>query len=435
MNARNFLYLNRYNKGRAKFAADDKLTTKKLFIKNNIPTATIIQAFATRKGLKNYSWDLPKEGFAIKPARGYGGEGILVFKNWDGLSGTTISSRAYTLKQIKSHILDIFDGIYSLQSIPDKAYIEGRIVPHRFFKKFGSMGLPDIRIIVFNKIPIMAMLRIPTEESHGRANLHQGAIGVGIGLRTGITKYAILRNKYLKFIPGTKIKTSGIKIPNWEEIMLLATRAQIVSGLGFAGVDIVVEKKRGPIVLEINARPGLSIQNANLASLRERLERVEALNVPNAERGVEIARSIFAEKFSHKVKEERKILSVIEPVTIFFNGKSGEYKAKIDTGAYRSSIDKSIVEEFGFHLLPDNIHVSSASGGGVRPAIKLEFNLGGKKISTIASVADRSHLQFPIIIGRRDLKGFYVNPLLSHEQKSSRFVDQDDHYEYDLPEE
>src|SRR3990167_8611554 len=391
MNARNFLYLNRYNKGRAKFAADDKLTTKKLFIKNNIPTATIIQAFATRKGLKNYSWDLPKEGFAIKPARGYGGEGILVFKNWDGLSGTTISSRAYTLKQIKSHILDIFDGIYSLQSIPDKAYIEGRIVPHRFFKKFGSMGLPDIRIIVFNKI--------------------------------------------LKFIPGTKIKTSGIKIPNWEEIMLLATRAQIVSGLGFAGVDIVVEKKRGPIVLEINARPGLSIQNANLASLRERLERVEALNVPNAERGVEIARSIFAEKFSHKVKEERKILSVIEPVTIFFNGKSGEYKAKIDTGAYRSSIDKSIVEEFGFHLLPDNIHVSSASGGGVRPAIKLEYNLGGKKISTIASVADRSHLQFPIIIGRRDLKGFYVNPLLSHEQKSSRFVDQDDHYEYDLPEE
>jgi alpha-L-glutamate ligase-like protein len=410
MNARNFLYISRYNKVRAKVLADNKLATKRLLLENNISTVEIIHSFATRKGIQNYSWNLPKEGFAIKPARGYGGEGILVFDKWEGEHGTTISGETYTLKQIKSHILDIFDGIYSLQSIPDKAYIEERIVPDPFFKKLAEIGLPDIRIIVFNKVPVMAMLRIPTLESHGRANLHQGAVGIGIGMRTGITKHAILYDKALKFIPGTKIKASGIKIPNWDDILLLASRAQTVSGLGFAGVDIVVDKQKGPIVLEINARPGLSIQNANLASLRTRLETVEGLKVLTCERGVEVARSIFAEDLSYKVKTEPKILSVIEPVTIFSSGTSREYLAKLDTGAYRTSIDKSIARELGLPFHKETFITKSATGEQERRAVKLTMSLGGRKISTIATVASRSHLNYPIIIGVRDLKGFYINP-------------------------
>lgn len=410
MNARNFLYLNRYNKARAKFAADNKLATKKLLIKNGIPAVEIIHSFATRKGIKNYSWDLPSAGFVIKPARGYGGEGILVFEKWYGNQGITISSKIYTLKQLQSHILDIFDGIYSLQSIPDKAYIEERITPDPFSKKLAAVGLPDIRIIVFNKIPVMAMLRIPTVESKGKANLHQGAIGIGIGMRTGITKHAILYDKPLRFLPGTKIKTSGIKIPNWDEILLLASRAQIVSGLGFAGIDIVVHKTRGPIVLEINARPGLSIQNANLASLRTHLERVSGLKVLTPERGVEIAKSVFAEEFSYKVKIEPKILSVIEPVTIFFNGDSREYMAKLDTGAFRTSIDERIAKDLSLPSHDETFVTKSATGRQKRQAVKLNMKLAGKKISTIATVTRRSHLSYPIIIGIRDLKGFYINP-------------------------
>lgn len=411
MNARNFLYLNRYNKSRAKISADNKLATKKILIENGIPTVKLIHSFATRKGLKKFSWNLPEDGFAIKPARGYGGEGILVFSKWDGTQGTTISGRVYSLKQIKSHILDIFDGVYSLQSIPDKAYIEKLIEPDPFFKKLAPIGLPDIRVIVFKKIPIMAMLRLPTLKSHGKANLHQGAIGIGIGMRTGITNHAILQNKALKFIPGTKIKTSGIKIPNWDEILLIASKAQFASGLGFAGIDIVVQKNKGPVVLEINVRPGLSIQNANLASLRLRLETVEHLNPLTSPHGVEISRSIFAEDFSYKVQTEPNILSVIEPVIIYIDGKiSREYLAKIDTGAYRTSIDANIAKELSL-LSHDRIFIAkSASGIQRRGSVKLRMKLGGKKISTIATIAPRSHMSFPIIIGVRDLKGFYVNP-------------------------
>lgn len=429
MNARNFLYITRFNKSGSKRRADNKLETKRLLANNNIATASLLHSFVTRKGIKNYSWDLPREGFVIKPARGYGGKGILVITKWENGQGIDISGKVLSQKRIQSHILDIFDGIHSLQSLPDKAYIEERITVDPFFRKFSPIGLPDVRVIVFNKIPIMAMLRIPTEASHGKANIHQGAIGAGIGMRTGITKHAIFKEKPLKFIPGTKIKTSGIKIPRWDEILLLASRAQSISGLGYAGVDIVFDKNKGLLVLEINARPGLSIQNANLASLRSRLERVENLNVTTNERGVEIAKSVFAEEFSDKVKPEYKVLSVIEPIKVINNGNTREYQAKLDTGAFRTSFDRSVIEELKIPILATKFRTVSASGRQERNGAKVQFLLGGEKITTIATVSERSHLRFPIIVGRRDLKGFHINPTLPNVNKKIENDFYDDDYD------
>ena len=300
MNARNFLYVNRYNKAYAKRRADDKVETKRILISTGIPSAKIIHTFLSRESIKKFNWELPGEGFVVKPSRGYGGEGILVFNKWDGNKAATVSGKTYTVRQIQSHIFDIFEGIYSLQFIPDTAYIEERIKPNQFFKKLTPSGLPDIRIIVFNKIPIMAMLRIPTRASNGKANLHQGGIGIGVEMRTGITNFAYSRGKLVKKLPDTKIKTAGIKVPDWDEILLLSAKTQIAMGLGYAGVDIVLDRDHGPVVIEVNSRPGLAIQNANQASLRFRLETVENLKVPDAERGVEISKSIFAEEFSIK---------------------------------------------------------------------------------------------------------------------------------------
>jgi glutathione synthase/RimK-type ligase-like ATP-grasp enzyme len=44
--------------------------------------------------------------------------------------------------------------------------------------------------------------------------------------------------------------------------------------LGYLGVDIVLTPDKGPILLELNARPGLGIQIANLAGLVPRLEKI-----------------------------------------------------------------------------------------------------------------------------------------------------------------
>jgi len=416
MNARNFLYIRRYNSGEAKWRADDKLVTKQLLIKHHMATPKLISKFIHPDDIKNFNWQLPENGFAIKPARGYGGGGILVIKSWDGEYAETTSGEVYSKKQIQSHIYDIFDGAYSLQYIPDKAFIEGLVNPANIFKKNGIRGVPDIRIIVFRKIPIMAMMRVPTNESHGKANLHLGAIGVGIDIRTGITIHAIYKNKPISLYPDNKKRIAGVKIPKWHEILLLASKVATVSQLGYVGVDIVIDEHEGPQVIEINARPGLNIQNANMVSLRTRMERVEDMHIPTPERGVEIAQSLFSEHYSDRVKTSPKILTVIQPVTIYGNLKNGvdthkeTVHAKLDSGAYRSSIDKKLAKKLSLPVSDKKVFIQSASGTAYRKTVHLTFDLAGKKIKSIATVVDRSHLKFPVIIGRIDLKGFLLKP-------------------------
>lgn len=412
MNARNYLYIRAYNGTQAKQAADDKLLTKQALSVHALSTPKLIYHFKNHEDIRMFDWHLPSEGFAIKPARGYGGGGIIAFKSWDGRSGQTVSGETLTIKDLEAHILDILDGAYSLQYIPDYAFIEELVIPHPFFRKITPVGLPDIRVIVFNNIPIMAMVRVPTEESRGKANLALGAFALGIDMRTGITSHAYSKHaKPPKYFPGTKTKVRGLKIPGWDEILLLAAKAAAVSGLGFSGIDIVIDSKKGPRVLEINARPGLSIQNANSASLRTRLERVENLQPLSPDRGVEVAKSLFTTKFSEKIDTKPIILGVIEEVKIDGPlGGSELVEAKIDTGAYRTSIDESVISQLQIPLLDQKVDMKSASGLQSRPTAKIQYTLGGKKIKTVVTVADRSHMNFKMIIGRRDMQGFLVDP-------------------------
>lgn len=412
MNARNFLYIRRYNPLAAKRIADDKLELKNILLENQIKTPQIFGKFLDRESIRLFDWtSLPERGFVIKPARGYAGAGILPIKKWKDGIATTASGEEYNLKQLESHILDILEGAYSLKFLPDVAFIEERIRPHPFFKKLTSFGIPDIRVITFNNIPVMAMMRLSTEESHGKANLHQGAIGFGIDIRTGITTHAILYDQRIPFIPGTKTKTRGIKIPEWDKVLTLSTKTQSIIGLGYAGIDIVFDGNEGPMVLEVNARPGLSIQNANKSSLRSRLERVENMASPTPERGVEIAKNLFAEGFSEKVAIAPKVLTINQEVTFMRNGEPITVKAKLDTGAIRTSIDRSFADLLGLQILDEKIYVQSASGSSFRPTAKVSFVLAGKRINTIVTIADRSHLKYPVIVGHTDLKDFLIKPV------------------------
>lgn len=413
MNARNFLYIRKYNSPRTKRIADNKLRTKRLLIANKIPTTRLIKAFNTRESIRIFDWDLPENGFVVKPTRGYGGEGILVFRGWKNGRGRTVTGKRYNVKQLESHLFDIFEGAYSLQNLPDKAYIEERVTPHKFFKKLIPIGLADVRIIYFRKIPTMAMLRLPTWMSRGTANLHLGAIGVGIDLRTGITQHALHKGREITKIPGANFKTRGIKIPNWDEILKMGAKTQEVSGLGYMGIDIVFDAKKGPIVLEINSRPGLEIQNANLTSLRSRLEKVEDIKVDSIDRAVELAKSLFASEVVQNVNFAPTTISAFEPVTFYNESIEKTYDAKIDSGAYRTAIDWQVVNDLKLEPMNKEIIIEQANAKQHRPAVKIEFTLAGKKFKSIATVTDRSHMNFPIIIGRKDLKGFLINPSLS----------------------
>jgi alpha-L-glutamate ligase-like protein len=419
LNARARLFSYPYNTTKGKRIANSKLLTKKYLKRAGIPVPKVYAKFKKPQEILTFDWKSLPTAFALKPNKGLGGEGIIVVKREakDGNGWITTQRERVTIEDLKLHILDILEGAFSSGNVPDVAYIEEYVGRHKSFRKYAYRGTPDIRVIVFNKVPVMAMLRLPTKESGGRANLHQGAIGVGVDIATGITTKAIWHNRHIRHKPGTKRKLHGIKIPNWTKILVVAVRCSEAVGLGYVGADVALHPEKGPVIWELNHQPGLSIQMANMAGLRKRLERVEGLDVEDPEHGVKIAKALFAEKFADRVLAEEGIRTINAFENVKIKAKSGKkivMPAKIDTGAWRTSIDKTLAQDLGL-LEKDNIlwerRVWSSIGRQKRPVINVTFWLKGKKIKTAAGVADRSRLRRPLIIGRRDLVGFLVNPL------------------------
>ena len=424
LNARTKLFSYPYNTKRGRNIARSKILTDKVLRNANIPTPIIYKKFRSIKDVYSYNWEKLPGSFAVKPSKGLGGEGIIVVKERAKESGIwlTTQKKKIGIVDLKLHIMDILEGAYSLGNYPDVAFVQEFVGRHKAFRKYAYRGTPDIRIIVFNRVPTMAMLRLPTKESGGRANLHQGAIGVGIDIATGITTKATYHGNLIKYKPGTERKLNGIKIPHWEEILKIAVSCQEVSGLGYLGVDIVLHPEKGPMVLELNSQPGLQIQLANMAGLKKRLERIEDLEVRDSEHGVRIAKSLFAERFLDRVKAEEgiKIVKASEEVKVL-NSKGEKFKvlAKVDTGSWSSSIDKNLAKNLG--LLNKNKILwykkkMSSLGKEERSVIPITFWIAGRKVNTRASVSDRDDLTYPLLIGRIDLAGFLVNPEIDKEK-------------------
>jgi alpha-L-glutamate ligase-like protein len=417
LNARTQLFSYKVNTARGKNVADSKLLTARVLKKAGIPHPEIYKKFRVPADVWGFNWEGLSDQFALKPSRGMGGEGIIVIKKkMANGQWLTTQKQKITIDDLKLHTLDVLEGAYSMGNVPDVAFIQEYVGRAKAFRRYAYRGTPDIRIIVFNKVPIMAMLRLPTKESGGRANLHQGAVGVGVDIATGITTKAIWHGEPITHKPGTIRKLRGIKIPFWTKILEMAVNAQMISGLGYLGVDIVLHPEKGPQVLELNAQPGLQIQLANSIGLKKRLERVDELEVRDAEHGVRIAKALFAERYLDRVKAEEgiKTINFREKVKIVdANGNKIETDAKIDTGAWRTSIDKEFALNLGL-LAKNNILwtkvFKSSLGKETRPVINLKFYLAGRLIKTIASIADRSGLKVKLIVGRRDLVGFLVKP-------------------------
>jgi alpha-L-glutamate ligase-like protein len=288
INKRNADYTLRYNPRRLYPLVDDKLRTKQLAKMAGIPVPELYQVIefygqikAVPALLTNY------QDFVIKPAKGSGGDGIWVFSGQRKNKYRKISGTYVNQDELLYHISNIISGVYSLGGQPDKAMIEYRIQFDPIFADISYLGAPDIRIIVFLGVPVMAMVRLPTRASDGKANLHQGAIGVGLDLANGKTLFAVWYNEIIDEHPDTGNPVAGLQLPGWDRLLELAAQCYELTGLGYLGVDFVLDKEKGPMLLEINARPGLNIQIANHEGLLKRLKLVEqqhAFLPSNAER-------------------------------------------------------------------------------------------------------------------------------------------------------
>ena len=197
--------------------------------------------------------------------------------------------------EIEHHISNIVGGQYSLGGNPDKAIIEYCVKFDPVFEELSYQGVPDIRVIVYRGYPAMAMVRLPTRASDGKANLHQGAVGAGVDMSLGETLTGVLDNDVVDEHPDTGALVSGLKIPHWDVILQSAARGYEVTELGYLGVDMVIDRDKGPLILEMNARPGLNIQIANCEGLASRIARIDEIYDPGAgpEERARIARREF----------------------------------------------------------------------------------------------------------------------------------------------
>jgi len=277
INRRNAEYILQYNRRRHYPLVDDKLRTKQLALDAGIAIPELYGVVEIEHQIRDLPDFLRKyPDFVLKPAQGTGGEGIEVIVGkmkdlYRRPSGEYIDDT-----YLKHHVSNILNGLFSLGGHEDKAIIEYRVRFDPVLDEVSYQGVPDIRIIVFMVVPVMSMIRLPTRMSGGKANLHQGAIGVGIDIATGMTLNAVWHNSIVSVHPDTHNPVTGFRIPHWEELLVTAARCYELTGLGYLGVDIVLDRSKGPLMLEMNARPGLNIQIANHAGLYHRLKFVRA---------------------------------------------------------------------------------------------------------------------------------------------------------------
>jgi len=259
------------NPREAYYLADDKAESKKLLEKYVIPVPA---TFA----IIEHSWDIDGtlkkindlDEFVLKPANGSGGNGILILQRSGDKGWVTPSGKIYNNAMVRMHIASIIYGAFA-HDHADKCIVEQKIASHNLFKQIYPEGVPDIRVILYRDKVLMAMLRVPTRISGGKANLHQGAMGIGINLEKGLLTQGVYRNQITTLHPDSGVKFEGMEIPYWKEILSVSHATAKIVPLKYLGVDIIVDQKNGPLVIEINVRPGLQIQNANMTGLLKQL--------------------------------------------------------------------------------------------------------------------------------------------------------------------
>ena len=279
LNRRNQDYVFRYNSREHFHLVDDKIGTKAALASAGIPVPKSFAVFEVQWDLRRLGWALRRlVDFVMKPARGSGGGGVLSIIGREGDLFLKGSGATLTQADLEDHASDILAGAYARNQRQDEALLEYRIRPDSVVGQMSYGGVADFRFLVFQGVPVLAMMRLPTKRSDGRANLHMGGIGVGVDLARGVTTSAFGRGGTIERHPDLGTPLVGVQAPRWDEMLDIAARCHEAIPLGYFGADLVLDAERGPMVLEINARPGLGIQLASRRGLRPILDRIEATN-------------------------------------------------------------------------------------------------------------------------------------------------------------
>lgn len=386
-------YISQLNSPEAFTLADDKIYSREILAQHNIPVPAIHALISDRFQAKNFDFEKLPKSFVIKPSQGSRGRGILVLKRYKKGVYQKPDRTFVTHRQIIKQCISILEGYHSL-SATDTVIIEEILEVSSDFSDICTIGLPDIRVIVVNLVPLMAMLRLPTLESEGKANLHAGALCFGIDMRTGRLFHGISNEGEITL----DAKLRNFVIPEWDRILEVAAECQEASRIGYVGADITLDKNIGPVVIELNAQPGLGIQNANDAPLRKRLERVRHIKVKNVQEGVKLAKELFGQRYDemYYVKQD-KILGLYESAQIISSlGTVRNVVTKISLNNNITQIDAELAQRMGY--------------AAQKKQFPFEMFLKGQKKTIKAKIAAFDDQPYDVLLGLRDIQNYVIRP-------------------------
>ncbi len=338
MNLRNLKYIDTDNKKAIDFT-NSKLKTKFFLSARQIRVPRLHRIIKSHKDLQRLDFASLPGNTVLKPNKGSQGRGIIPFKKRQGTIFTTVSNRVYDDQFISKHILDILDGKYSMGFLPDLAFFEEKIESHKDLKDLAPIGLPDIRIIIYKGFPVLSMLRLPTEESKGKANLNSGAIAMGLDLISGkvISSYQngkLIKSKYI----------NSFQVPYYKESLEMGVKIADITKLNFFGCDIAVSKN-GPVLIELNSRPGLKIQFVNNIGLKKRLEKIDDLKYKGQKQAISLAHHLFSSSSLEKNTQNPKTININNKATILYKNKKIQAQILIRTDKNSTYLSKDIQAE------------------------------------------------------------------------------------------
>ncbi|ESP88231.1 RimK family alpha-L-glutamate ligase [Candidatus Halobonum tyrrellensis] len=205
-----------------------------------------------------------------------------------------------------------------------------------------------------------------------------------------------------------------------EETEDLALAATDAVGLDYAGVDLV-QGHDGWYVLEVN--PTAGFKGLFKATGVSPAPHIAKLAIERAGGSVDDER---VEELSNTLDDttptcmpqtiqrhggDTPMIGYIEEVVVAGTQGSTQTYAKSDTGATRSSIDTSLAAEVGAGPIKSMTRVKSGSSksGRTRPVVDLVIGIGGEQHTVTASVEDRSHMDYPLLLGRDILEHYQVD--------------------------
>ena len=397
LNARNLKYIKPYNKKKLTRLADNKLKTKFFLKELDIPTAKLYDVIKNRKQLANYDWSyLAGEDFVVKPSKSSWWKWILICSITDN-NKVLVNWKIVSFDNFLKQVIDILDWKFSITLGGDIALIEEKINPSKDFKQFCQWGLADIRVIVFNLVPVIAMLRYPTKKSKWKANISQWWIWFWIDIWTWtiISMYKDRKiYKYNNKFPEEFSHLKWKKIMYWDDILLYSSQIQFFTNIWYLWLDWTITDK-WPCLLEINARSGIEVQLVNWEPLEKRLNKIKDLTVPSPPKWVEISKTIFS---THRTNPSitKKILYLSQYWTAITDNKETEVVVKIDTNKKNSYISDNL-----FKLTKQNFRLK------IWDIILNEINFKPNK-------------ELPkntIILWQKDIEDFLIQPVEKNTKK------------------